>query len=392
MKEKRILYIVYLSNLLLGLGLYSAIEVPFLQSKGISLVYISALNLSIPLISACLEIPTGILGDWIGRKRILHLTYISFSVSTLILILSNNIFTIFIAYFLEALGWSFYSGNTESIVYEISVKKKQDPNKSLGNFYSSLSIGYLLSGIVITFIPSDYNSEILFYALIITLVFRIISVIIVYFIGKGDVEDNLSKTPIKLLKKTAKLVFSGKQNISIAIYEALGRLQFYLPIIYQPILISNGFSVKQLGIIYAFTQLLQTISQKIAPNFVGKFGKKRIIKIGPVIQGISILLIASKNIIIIILGIAINFIIMPIKGQGISLLKHEEVDNEIRSTYLSIISLITLTLNYVFFTVCATIIDKNLLIGLTFLSIILMVLSLMVADNILSSNYEEVEG
>ncbi|MBD7912395.1 MULTISPECIES: MFS transporter [Clostridium] len=386
MKEKGVLYKVCLTNLLLGLGLYSAIEVAYLQSKNISLVYISALNLSIPLLTACLEIPTGIVGDWLGRKKVLHLTYISFSISTCILLFANHIAIIFLAYVLEALGWSFYSGNTESIIYELSEKKKLDTNRSLGNFYASLSVGYLLSGIIVGLLPGSYSEDIFKYALIATLIFRVVSTIIVYTLKGINSEGDSKKTPIELFRKTLKVFFKDKKSISICVYEAMGRLQFYLPVIYQPILFMKGMSVKQVAIIYSITQLAQSLSQKFSPMVVEKFKIPRLIKFGPIIQGLFLLLLVSNNFLLILLGVVVSYCAIPLKGQCITLLKHEEVDNEIRSTFLSVISLATLIINSIFLSICGKIISYNTIAGVTCLAITLIIISGIAVNNIIASS------
>ncbi|MDK2903801.1 MAG: hypothetical protein PWQ93_1720, partial [Clostridiales bacterium] len=306
MKGKGLRIKLYCTNFLLGAGLYNSVEVLYLSSRNISDYIISILILFVPLGTAILEIPTGIIGDVLGRKAVLRLTFISFFIAMILILFAPNVIFIFIGYIFEALGYSFYSGNTESIIYEASLKEGADINKSFGNFYASLTAGYVVSGVLVNLLSVKNSSNILYGAVIATAVIRLIAVILCFTVN-GIKNEPADKKPLGIIKKASALIKKDKVTTSICIYDALGRLQYYLPVIYQPILISNGVHVQVIALIYSFSQLAQSISQKIAAVLVEKVGIPIIIRICPIIQGISLLLLLTKNTYLIVIGVVLVY-------------------------------------------------------------------------------------
>lgn len=391
MKKNKSLLKLYLINFLLGAGLYGSVEVLYLQSKNISTYIISILLSFIPLATAIMEIPTGVIGDIIGRKNIFRLTFFSFFASSLILIFSPNIFFIFFSYFLEALGYSFYSGNTESIVYEASVKDGTDTNKNFSNFYASLLIGYVVSGFLVNLLSIKNIPNILEASLIATIVLRLIAVILCFSLR--DIQNEQAKSkPTGIIKETFSLIKKDKFSTSVCIYDALGRLQFYMPVIYQPILLANGMSIEAIAIVYSISQLAQASAQKVASILVNKLGMTIILRVCPIIQGLGLLLILSQNVVLTIVGVVITFANIAIKGQCTSLLRHGHVNNEIRATYMSVISLITLCINSLILSVVGFALEFKMEIAIIILSSILILGSEFVVKHLIQKEKENVEA
>lgn len=366
-------------NLLLGAGLYSSIEVIYLKSKDFSSYTISFLLLLIPLATAVLEVPTGILGDYLGRKKVFRLTFLSFFCSMIIIFFANNLFSFILAYLIEALGYSFYSGNTEAILYEQCRKEGRNVNKSLSNFYASLTIGYVISGVMVK-IFSYWNDNILKLSIVLTIIIRFIAVALCFSIYKiNDIERK--KKPVLILKEAFKYIKNDKTSISICIYDALGRLQYYLPVIYQPILLNRGISISSIAVIYSLSQLAQSISQKIAAPLIEKFGMSKIVKIGPIIQGSGLLLLLVDDSYVIIAGVILVYSCISIKGQCTSLIRNKITSDETRVTFSSLISLVTLLINTLLLNGIGIIIERALKFAIVILSVIIVAGSFAVENN-----------
>lgn len=372
MKGKGLRIKLNIINFLLGAGLYSSVEVLYLRSQNISSYLISILVLLVPLGTALLEVPTGIIGDKLGRKKILRLTFISFFLASNFILFAPNIVFIFIGYIFEALGFSLYSGNTEAIIYEASSKDGSDINKALSDFYSSLTIGYVVSGLLVNLLSVGNNLEILYGAVFVTAAIRLVAVALCFTVSNID-DQPADKKPLMIMNEALALVRKDKVTMSICIYDALGRLQYYLPVIYQPILISNGISVQAIALIYSLSQFAQSISQKVAAVIIDKVGIPIILKILPLIQGISLLLLLTKNTPLILIGIVLIFAGIAIKGQCTSLVRHSLVSNEIRVTYMSIISLITLLINTFLLNTVGAVLEFNKTVAIIILTSIIII-------------------
>lgn len=147
MKYLRNSKILLIITLLMNLSLYVPIEVLYLSNMGISIAVISMLNLVVPLSCAIFEIPTGILGDYLGRKKTLILSIGMFAISSLLLIFSKSTIMFFLVYIFEGIGWSFFSGNTDAIIIEESKRKNVDIGSQFAFFYTGFTIAPIISGI-----------------------------------------------------------------------------------------------------------------------------------------------------------------------------------------------------------------------------------------------------
>ena len=78
-------------TLLMNLSLFTPIQVLYFQSKGLTVEVISLLNLVVPVTAVLMEIATGMIGDYIGRKYALLASVGLFALSSFILIFSNNV-------------------------------------------------------------------------------------------------------------------------------------------------------------------------------------------------------------------------------------------------------------------------------------------------------------
>lgn len=371
-------------NLLLGAGLYSSIEVIYLQSKDFSSYTISFLLLLIPLATAVLEVPTGILGDYLGRKKVFRLTFLSFFCSMIIIFFANNLLLFIIAYMFEALGYSFYSGNTEAILYEQCKKDGKDVNKCLSNFYASLTIGYVISGMMVK-IFSFCNDDILKLSIVLTIIIRFVAVGLCFSICKiNDLER--TRKPVVILKEAFTYLKNDKASISICIYDALGRLQYYLPVIYQPILLNRGISISSIAVIYSLSQLAQSISQKLAASLIEKIGISKIIKFAPIVQSIGLLLLLVENSYIVIAGVLLVYSCISVKGQCTCLIRNKITSDETRVTFSSLISLVTLLINTLLLNGIGILIGEALKIAIVILSLIIVIGSVAVEKNFIKYN------
>ena len=365
---------LYLTNFFLGAGLYSSIEVLYLNSHNISAYMVSVLILFIPVCTAIFEIPTGIIGDYLGRVAIFRLTFISFFVGMVIIATSKNLPMFFLGYSFEALGYSFYSGNSESLLFESCQKENIDANKAMSNFYSTLTVGYIFSGVFVFILSNMTNVAILKVAIYGTLVLRFSAVLISIIAAKQN-EEKIEQKPRQILMKSIKLLFKDRLSVSICIYDAFGRLQYFLPILYQPLLLTLGMKIEYIALIYSISQLFQVIFQKVSVTFLSKFGYKRVMAVTPVVQSIAILGFLTKNVPLIIIGIILVFSGISVKGQCTSLIRHLVVSDDIRATYMSLISLITLVLNSLYLNGVGFINDNNVTAATIFLSVSLFVVS-----------------
>ena len=381
LKNTKLLYMIVFMTML---NLFAPIEVIYIQNKGIPISVISILNLTVPLSCALLEIPTGIIGDIVGRKRILIFSQIAFLSSSIVLLFANTAIGFFAVYILEGLGWSLFSGNNDAIIIEQAIGKKVNIGKQLAFFYSGITLGSIISGIInssCSFILKDIDFKLFIYFFA---VFRSIAFIISFFV-KIDInaERNGYSNPLQIFKRSFEIIKKNGEGISLIFYESTGRLTFYLPVIIQPLLYKQGINIFYFGIIYTSSQMITFMIQRKADCIIGYFGRKKVLKYSPIILSLGLLFILANSTYYIILGMFLIQAISPLRHQSLEMKKNEMVNNDIRATYLSTISFCVLILNTIMLTGIGILLEYNLLIGMIILIMLVVSIGLYTEKNFL---------
>ena len=109
---------LYLHTGLNAVQLASASWVALLAARGYSLVEIGLAESAFHLTSLLFEIPSGVMSDVFGRKRVLLLSQACSLISALLMLLSRSLTDIMIAMIFCALGYNFASGTREALAYD----------------------------------------------------------------------------------------------------------------------------------------------------------------------------------------------------------------------------------------------------------------------------------
>lgn len=357
----------------MNLSLFTPIETVYFCYKGVPMEIISILNLIVPISCAVLEIPTGVIGDCIGRKNTLSISVGSFALSSFILIFANNIPMYFLVYIIEGIGWSFFSGNTDAIIVEEVKGTSFNLGAQFAFFYAGFSIAPIIAGLVNSTLIKSTNGDVFRTLIIITFIFKLCGFICTFFINiKSKIISNSSEAK-KLFKSCLKKVILEKQSIYIIIYEATGRLQFYIPVLTQSMLNKNGFNIALFGVLYTGTTVITVVAQYLSNKILEKYNSEFVFKNSTLILVFSIVLMLTNNNILIILGFSLISIIGPIRNLPLTLLKNQLIDDKTRSTYLSIISFLVLSLNFIMLSLVGFIFASSRIGGLLLLMIMVMV-------------------
>lgn len=136
---------LYLSAVLGNLSLTGA-WVAILSARGYRLVEIGLVEMIFHITSIIFEIPSGILADLFGRKRMLLVSSIMRMIGNVIMILSCNLWMVCVSISFHAMSYNFASGSGDALAYD---SLKMAENELYFEKYSSnqLIIYRLCSGI-----------------------------------------------------------------------------------------------------------------------------------------------------------------------------------------------------------------------------------------------------
>lgn len=197
------------------------------------------------------------------------------------------------------------------------------------------------------------------------------------------------ETPEKGLMKSTLELFKKEGTLSLIIYEGIGRIQFFLPTIYQLILLKNGASLGILTIINLISIMLQFLIQRYSQPIIHKFKRANLLKLLPILQALLITLLLSNINIIICVSIILVYSCIPIKNQAVNEIKHRIIEDYQRSTYISVVSLGSLVFNTVVFWMVGAIFNFSNIFGIIALGATLALCSLFSANSIQKLVYDE---
>lgn len=134
---------LYLSSIFSSLSLTGA-WVAILAARGYSLVEIGIVETAFHITSLIFEIPSGVLADVFGRKRMLVVSVILRMIGNVVMILSCDLFTVCLSISFHALSYNFDSGSGTALAYD-SLRSVQQENR-FERFESNLLMIYRLFG------------------------------------------------------------------------------------------------------------------------------------------------------------------------------------------------------------------------------------------------------
>ena len=136
---------LYASSVLGNLSLTGA-WVAILAARGYNLVDIGIAEIVFHITSLIFEIPSGVLADVFGRKKMLIVSSIMRMIGNIIMILSDNLFTVCLSIAFHALSYNFSSGTGDALAYDSL--KAANAESRLERFESDQLVIYrLCSGI-----------------------------------------------------------------------------------------------------------------------------------------------------------------------------------------------------------------------------------------------------
>jgi MFS family permease len=223
------------------------------------------------IIAIVLEIPSGILADKWGRKKVLIVSYTFATLQILTLIWATTYWHFIIAVIFAAISYSFLSGTNTAFFYDTLKQLKRE--KDFEKLWARQSI-YHQGPLIIAFIASGFlykiSPQLPFY---LSALFLIASLIIVFTFKEPKVHKPIEQVNVFThFKESIKHIFKNRYLKGILLFTILfsigsdlsyGYGQVYLKQLALPIIF--------FGIAYTFKSLLVTASSNFAPFLRKKF-------------------------------------------------------------------------------------------------------------------------
>ncbi len=289
---------IYVFKFLLSLHFIGGVLVPFFLDWGkISFTQIMLLQSFFVFSVFLLEIPTGAVADYLGRKTSLIFAAISTALATLVYSSYPSFYIFLIGEFLWALGVALMSGADEALVYD-SLKKigqEKTSKKIFGKFNSYQLVAFMVGAPIGSAIAA-------YIGLRYTMMLMSIPFLIAFFVAFSFIEPKTkkkieSRRYIDTLISGAKY-FKSHKILKILAFDriSIAALAFFIIWTYQPLLQQLKVPIIYFGFIHA---AMTGIEIPFMNNF-GKlekiFGsKKRYLLWSAIIFGVAFILLGVNT-------------------------------------------------------------------------------------------------
>lgn len=247
----------------------------FYLSRGMDLGQVVYLSLIWTITIFAFDIPSSFLADRFGRKRIILLGLFLTSISTFLLFFGSGFLYISFVYAISAIGYSFYTGTDQAILYDSLKELGEEKNisKVSGKYFSAQSLPKIIVPLIGSFIAKDLLGWQFMVLIVIDFVGTLIAVIVATQLTEpknGDVPTQ----KINLLREGFNLIKSDKILLKLALNKIIVfQASFVYWRIYQVFLKGAGMPIIYLGLIYTVFQGIQFLilwnTEKVQ-NFLGK--------------------------------------------------------------------------------------------------------------------------
>ncbi|MBT5023053.1 MFS transporter [Candidatus Woesearchaeota archaeon] len=379
---------LYLFQFFMSLHFMGGVLVPFyLDWGGISFTQIMILQSVFVFSIFLLEIPTGAVADFFGRKTSIVLGALITAISAFVYTSYPSFYVFLVGEFMWALGFALLSGAHEALVYDSlkKIKKENTSKKIFGKMQSLSLIGLMISAPIGSIIAVKFGLRYAFMAIGIPM---FISFIIALTIKEPIVKKinsnkkNNQKRPSYLKTITEGINYFRKHRIlKILAFDmiSVSTLAFFVIWTYQPLLTTLGIHLIYFGIVHsAITGIQIPVLNGFDKLEKLVRSKKRYLFLSALITGIGMIIMGVSKYVPLTI-----FAILLVSAFGLSrqtlfnnyLNKYIESHN--RATVLSSISMMSKLSRAIAYPIIGLLVEQSLTMTLVILGFALIIVSLI---------------
>ncbi|MET3698284.1 predicted MFS family arabinose efflux permease [Bacillus oleivorans] len=338
LKVRNIL-ILSLATFLYSLTFYTTIFTLFLVERGLNYVEIFLLESILSASIVLFEVPSGVLADRFGRKKVIIASICLFTLSTFIIAFSHSFLWFVVESVLYGIGIAAMSGADSAMIYE-SLQKKQ--KKALADYsFSSLSTAATMAMVISLPLGgwmAEYSLDLPVY---ITCMSLTAATAVSFFLKETYINETKKSETKRIIHSLGTII---KKSPFLFLFQAIQSMAsgFVFSLVYlnQPLFLSYDIEMQAFGWIMLVIHLLSSGVVLMAPMVRRKYGLTFIFSFTFFAPGISLFLLSFQP--SMIMGITLLTLAITIHGVNDPIYRtflNELVSDQNRATSLSIINL-----------------------------------------------------
>lgn len=335
---------MYIFKFSFSLQFVGGVLVPFFLDWGkISFTQIMILQSFFVFSIFLLEVPTGAVADYLGRKTSIICAAVTTSIGALVYSSYPHFYIFLLGEFVWALGLAFLSGADEALVYDslIATKSERESKRIFGRFNSFQLAALMISAPIGSIIAATLGLR--YTMMFMSVPFLVASFIALTFEEPESKKKSESKKYLETLV-TGVRYFKDHKILKILAFDkiSIGGLIFFILWTYQPLL-------KQLGVPLIFFGFVHAAMTGVEIPFMNSFEKlekifgsrKRYLLWSALIAGAAFILLGINT------WVPITVVLLlTVAGFGLSRYvlfqnyMNKYIESDIRATVISTVSMI----------------------------------------------------
>lgn len=329
-------------------GLYFATIITslFAVFHGISLSQIVFAQGLYSLNVLLMEVPTGVIADKFGRKVSMALGYSMSIIGIALFVIEPSVIVMYLMRFLQSTGSALVSGANEALLFEGSKDEGLNYKQQSSIANSNAIIGLCAAGVLGGVFYQIYDNASLAPLMLATVATQLVAVVLALSIKEPRAEKSIAKEEAKafaMLAETVRLLKTNKKIFALTMFGMLAACnEYFLYQTYGPYFKEIGVSNFWIGAVFTLGLLLSFVLVRNIwkiERYLTMEKALALIKFIAAFGYIGLALVTQDTLLIIILISTIG--VFNIERPIVSDFANQEIDNRIRATVLSGMSLIS---------------------------------------------------
>ena len=357
---KKNIFNYYLAHVFSGVSFILPITILYYSSFGLSFFAIGSLESIFLLVALCLEIPTGVIADMVGRRRMSGLGMLLIATGTLIVGLGSTFFAFIFAQVLFGIGAAMRSGADTALMYDSLDTHNQAERYSRveGVSFALFSIfGAVAAPIGAWLFVINRRLPFFLDAAFIAIAALLYGLMVEVRRPKSEPRFKPFKQVfLEGIRDIATKPIVG-WYIAVTIFLSLIAAVF-ASLLNQPLLIANRLSVQEIGYLFVPVLVLQAIASVFAEKLEKRFKERICLFVIILLPGISLLLMGTNVTLLLLLGL---FLFSGNRGFHYPIIKQfiqNRLNADTRATTLSIQNFIDSLAGIIFLPVFGFLLDS----------------------------------
>jgi len=320
------------------------------------------------------EIPSGIIADYLGRKRTLIIQSLFMLLSIFAFIIAKDFTNIIVAQFLFGIAMALSSGTQESLFFDTLKKMKlEKQHKKIRGEYNMITQIFTIIGMISAGFIANIDIS---FPLIIAGILYILILILRGFLVEATFQKKNQHPTMHLLSSIKFSFFNKNIRNLLMFFAVLSTSSVLLFNTINPYFEITNLPIKAYGLAFAFFSLISAITSKYTYKFEALVGLKQTLIL------IWLLTVCGFTFLWGINAMIIGSLLFPAllrssESAGNIVIKdaiHQETNSYHRATVISISAFINSLFTIIMLPILAVIIDfKGLLFSYLFLAIIVFI-------------------